>query len=114
MHSCDNQDYFSILGVFNQWSHIPGNAETVNGSKESSQVFLYCYENMDPFFQLKSFLKLSDNEITKIGSNSFPKKPNNIWPNRYRTTFWVLLAKVHNVIEHHVPVRLKIVAKLPS
>lgn len=59
-----------------------------------------------PFFQVKAFLNLSDNEITK--------KPSNIWPVRHSTTFWLLLVKAHNVIEHHIPVRLKIVAKLPS
>ena len=32
MRSCDIQDRFSISGVCNQWSHIPGNAETGNSS----------------------------------------------------------------------------------
>lgn len=79
--SC-TQDCFSILGVFNQWSHVPGNAETVNVSNESSQLLLHhsttCIRNVVPFFQVK---------ITEIGSHPFPKKPNAIWLIRYRTIF---------------------------
>lgn len=41
MHSRNIQDHFSILGVLNQWSHIPGNAETGNSSQECSLLLLY-------------------------------------------------------------------------
>lgn len=68
MHSCNIQDRFSILGVLNQWSHIPGNAETGNSSQECILLLLHYCENTVPFFQVKSFPNLSDNEVTEIGS----------------------------------------------
>lgn len=39
MHSCDISDCFSILGIFNQRKHIPGNVEMAMTHMNSASAY---------------------------------------------------------------------------
>lgn len=78
MQSCDNQDWFSILGIHNQYSYVPGNVEMAMTHKNPASIYqgysIYFRRMWSLFIEVRIGSKSWNFELLGIIFSVVPRK----------------------------------------